>query len=159
MEYNIKITETGNIENNIITKANDEILVNINMVAEGVVWKHYREDGSILQFKVKGEKHAGKSKVKTTQIVDTVKLTSINEFVEYAVTEGRLNQAIENVFTMEGEELDIKKMGLFMKWIMSDIIAEETDTLSDNGLEPKDIGKFVSNKARIWFLEKWNNVK
>jgi len=127
-------------------------------VGEGVVWKHYTEDGSIIQFKVKGEKHAGKSKVKKRQIVDTEKLNTVNDFVDYAVTEGRLNQGIEKVFTMNGEDIDIKKMGPFLKWIMSDIVAEEMDTLKDNNLEPKDVSKQVSNKARKWFLEKWNTL-
>jgi len=127
-------------------------------IGEGVVWKHYTENGSIIQFKVKGDKHAGKSKTKTLQIVDTEKLNSVNDFVEYAVTEGRLNQGIEKVFTMNGEEIDIKKMGNFLKWIMSDIVDEEMDTLIDNKLEPKDVAKQVSNKARKWFLEKWNSL-
>ena len=130
----------------------------ISGVGEGCVWKHHKEDGSVLQFKVKGEKHAGKSKVKKLQIVDVEKLNSVKEFVEYVVTEGRLNQGIEKVFTMNGEDIDIKKMGQFLKWIMSDIVAEEMDTFKENGLEPKDVGKFVSNKARKWFLEKWNKI-
>jgi len=130
----------------------------VSGIGEGIVFKHYKEDGSILQFKVKGEKHAGKNKIKKTQIVDIEKLNSVKEFAEYTVTEGRLNQAIEKVFTMNNEEIDIKKMGAFLKWIMSDIISEETDTLIENGLEPKDVGKQVSNMARKWFLEKWNKV-
>ncbi len=127
-------------------------------IGEGIVWKHYKEDGSVLQFKVKGEKHAGGSKPKKLQIVDTEKLNSINEFVEYVVTEGRLNQAIEKVFTMNGEDIDIRKMGNFLKWVMSDIVSEEIDTLKNNNLEPKDVSKSVSNKARNWFLIKWNNI-
>jgi len=127
-------------------------------IGEGVVYKHYKDDGSILQFKVKGEKHAGGSKPKKLQIVDTEKLNSVNEFVEYAVTESRLNQAIEKVFTANGEEIDIKKMGKFLKWVMSDIVAEEMDTLKNNNLEPKDVSKNVSNKARTWFIVKWNKI-
>ncbi len=126
-------------------------------VGEGIVYKHYKENGSVLQFKVKGEKHAGGSKIKKPQIVDVEKLNSINEFVEYAVTEGRLNQAIEKVFGSE-DAIDIKKMGNFLKWIMSDIVTEEMDTLKSNNLEPKDVGKNVSHKARNWFLVKWNNI-
>lgn len=128
-------------------------------IGEGIVWKHFNENGSVTQFKVKGDKHAGKNKVKKLQIIDTEKLNSINEFVDYVVTEERLNQGIEHVFTMNGEEIDIKKMGAFLKWIMSDIVSEEIDTMKDNNLEPKDIGKYVSNVARKWFLEKWNIIK
>jgi hypothetical protein len=127
-------------------------------IGEGVVYKHYKEDGSVLQFKVKGGKHAGSSKVKKLQIVDTEKLESINEFVDYVVTEERLNQGIEKVFTMNNIDMDIKKMGEYLRWIMSDVVAEEMDTMKDNKLEPKDVGKFVSNRARNWFLKKWNEV-
>jgi hypothetical protein len=130
----------------------------IEGIGEGVVWKFINEDGSISQFKVKGGKHAGKSKVKKTQIVDTEKLNTITEFADYSVTEERLNQGIERVFTNNGEDLDIKKLGVFIKWVMSDILEEEMDVLTDNKLEPKDIGKYISNRCRNWFLEKWNDL-
>jgi hypothetical protein len=163
MEYKIKMFEKGNIETHNILKINDEKTLEIDMIGEGIVWKHYSDYGSIIQFKVKGKKHAGErngknNKVKTLQIIDTEKLNSITEFVEYVVTLERLNQAIEKVFTMNGENIDIKKMGEFLKWIMSDIIAEEMDTMIDNNLEPKDVAKYVSNKAKKWFLIEWNKL-
>jgi hypothetical protein len=127
-------------------------------IGEGIIWKFTHDDGSISQFKVKGDKHAGKSKVKKTQIVDTEKLNSINEFVDYALTEERLNQGIERVFTNNNEDLDIKKLSDLIKWVMNDILEEEMDTLLDNKLEPKDIGKSTANKCRNWFLEKWNKL-
>jgi len=127
-------------------------------IGEGIVWVHQSEDYDTLRFKVKGEKHSS-SKVKKLAPVDTEKLNSINEFLDFAVTENRLNQALEVVFTMNNEDIDIKKMGEFLKWIMSDIIAEESDVLAKSNLEPKDIGKSVSNKARKWFLEKWNKIE
>ena len=126
-------------------------------IGEGVVFKHVEENGSIIQFKSKGKKHSS-SKVKTLAPIDTEKMASIDEFVEYSVTENRLNQAIEQVFTINNEEIDIKKMGQFLKWVSSDIITEEKDTMKESGLEPRDIGKHLSNKARKWFLEKWNTI-
>lgn len=127
-------------------------------IGEGVVWKYYTEDGSILQFKVKGDKHAGKSKVKKTQIVDIEKLNNVNDFIEYSVTEERLNQGIERIFTNKGEDIDIKKLGDFIQYVVRDILTEEVDTLSENNLEPKDVSKVISNNCRNWFLEKWNRV-
>ncbi len=35
---------------------------------------------------------------------------------------------------------------------MKDFIKEESDTLNENNLTPKDVGKYVSNKARLWFM-------
>ena len=83
-------------------------------------------------------------------------LKSIEDFIDYAVTENRLNQGIETVFTQNGEEIDIKKMGAFLKWIATDIFTEEKDAIVASGLEMKQLGKYISNKARIWFLAKWN---
>jgi hypothetical protein len=124
---------------------------------EGIVWKTETSRGTI-RFKVKGEKHSS-SKVKTLASVDTEKVNSIKEFAEYAVTESRLEQGIEKVFTSVNEEIDIIKISNFLKWIVGDIIKEEMDTLKDNGLESKDVTKEISNIARKWFLNKWNLMK
>lgn len=125
-------------------------------IGEGIVWKCDTPKGTI-RFKVKGEKHTS-SKVKTLAPVNTEKVSSIKEFAEYAITESRLNQGIEKVFTSVNQPIDIKKMGDFLKWINSDVIKEEIDTLNDNGLEPKDVNSAISNLARTWFLDKWNNL-
>lgn len=122
----------------------------VSGIGEGIVWRD--ANGNI--FKVKGEKHSS-TKVKKLANVDIEKLNSINEFVDYAVTESRLEQGIDVVFTQPGLDVDIKMLGDFLKWVMRDIISEETDTLVGNGLEPKDIGKGVSTTAREWFKAKY----
>ena len=119
-------------------------------IGEGIVWSYTDEKGATLRFKVKGEKHSS-SKVKTLASVDVEKVASIREFVDYAVTESRFNQAIENVFP-NNEPVDIKKIGEVMKWINGDIIKEESDTLKENNLEPKDVNKYVSAKVREMFM-------
>lgn len=123
-------------------------------IGEGIVWCYQDENGVKYRFKVKGEKHSS-SKVKTLATVDTEKLNSIKEFVEYAVTENRLNQGLEKVFGINGQ-LDITKTGEFLKWVVSDVIKEELDTLADNGLVPKDVTSAISVKGRSWLLEKIN---
>lgn len=118
-------------------------------IGEGIVWScEYK--GVVHRFKVKGEKHSS-SKVKTLAAVDTEKLNSIKEFVEYAVTESRFNQGIEKVFN--NEPIDIKKMGELIKWVVSDIIKEEMDTMSVNKIEPKDVNKYASAKVREMFFK------
>lgn len=119
-------------------------------IGEGIVWSCELK-GNIHRFKVKGEKHSS-SKVKKLASVDTEKITSIKEFVDYAVTESRFNQAIEKIFP-NNEPVDVKKLGDVMRWVVNDIIKEETDTLVQNNLEPKDIGKYVSNKVREMFFK------
>ena len=70
-----------------------------------------------------------------------------------------MQHGIEKVFTSVNKPLDIKEIGNFLKWIVGDVIKEESDTLKDNGLEPKDVNGAISNIARNWFLVKWNDLK
>lgn len=120
-----------------------------NGVGEGIVWKALYQD-SILMFKVKGKKHSV-SKVKTLSPVDIEKLNSIDEFVEYSVTENRLTQGINELGF--GDELTKNSTGDFVRWIANDIIKEESDVLDGNGLAWKDVGSRVSKKASKWFLD------
>ena len=118
-------------------------------IGEGIVWTAEYKD-VVHRFKVKGEKHSS-SKVKTIASVDVEKIDSITEFIEYSVTESRLNQALENVFP-NNQPIDIKKLGDVIRWVVNDIIKEETDTLASNGLEPKDVNKYISNSVRTKFF-------
>lgn len=124
----------------------------ITGVGEGIVWtgeyqRHY------LRFKVKGEKHSV-SKVKTLASVDTEKLRNIEEFADYAVTENRMNQGYDELFTKQEKEASMREMGTFIRWVSSDVIKEEMDTLTENGLTSKDVGKAISQRARTWFINK-----
>lgn len=119
-------------------------------IGEGIVWS-IEFNGVVHRFKVKGEKHSS-SKVKTLAAVDVEKLNSINEFVQYVVTESRFNQGLENTFP-NNEPIDIKKMGDLIRWVVNDVIKEEMDTLVKNGLEPKDVNKYVSSKVREMFFK------
>lgn len=120
-----------------------------NGLGEGAVWTANFQ-GKTYRFKVKGQKHSV-TKVKKLASVDVEKLKSIQEFVDYAVTENRIDQAIE--VTFKGEPIDRKKMGDFLRWIINDVHSEESDTLRENGLEPKDINKYISSRAREMFFK------
>jgi hypothetical protein len=126
----------------------------ISGIGEGIVW----EVEKYGRFKVKGMEHSS-SKVKTLASVDIEKLESIADFVEYAVTENRLNQGIEQVFTINnGAKPDIKKIRNFLTWITSDIAKEENETLKENNLIPEDVEKAVMAKAREWFIDYLKNM-
>lgn len=118
-------------------------------VGEGIVWRA-KTGNDVIRFKVKGEKHSS-SKVKKLASVDIDKVNSINEFVDYVVTENRLNQGIEQVFTTKNIQPDITSTGDFVKWVVGDVIKEEMDTLVESGLEPKEVSGAVSKKASLWF--------
>lgn len=105
-----------------------------------------------LNFKSKGMLHSV-SKVKTIAPVDVEKIKKEQEFIEYAVTENRLNQGLE--YLRENHlELDVKNIGTFIKWIIGDVMKEEIDTIQENGLNEKGVPKLIGNKAKKWFFNK-----
>ena len=120
----------------------------VSGIGEGVVWTA-EWNSQVLRFKVKGEKHSS-SKVKTLASVDVEKVNGAIEFATYTVTDSRFNQAIENVFN--GESVDIKRLGDVIKWVMNDVLKEEIDTMAANNLEPKDVGKYISQKVKEKFF-------
>lgn len=123
----------------------------ISGVGEGVVWRPLDDElvkNKDLWFKVKGEKHSS-SKVRTLASVDPEVAKSINEFVEYVTTESRLDQGIAEV-----GGADLANTGAFLKWLNTDIIKEESDTLAASGIEFKDVAKAISRKAVTYFKSK-----
>jgi hypothetical protein len=115
------------------------------LIGEGVVWStEFR--GSTIRFKVKGEKHSS-SKVKTLAPVDVERMNSIQEFVDSVITPSRLNQGLENV-----PSRDVSNTGAFIKWVVADVIKEESDTMEASGFTTKEVTSKLANAARIWFL-------
>ena len=117
----------------------------VSGIGEGIVWSNLEHR---LRFKVKGEKHSV-TKVKKLAKVDVEKVESMRKFIEYAVTENRLKQAISEVTP----DFDIKKMGDFIRWVYNDVTTEEADTMTENDIDPKSVGKYISNTAREWFMK------
>lgn len=156
---NIPFNEPENVQNDLITltqevEANCPVgkFFGVHGIGEGIVWSPKSTalaQNSGLWFKVKGEKHSV-SKVKTLAEVDPVRLQNMREFVEYAVTENRLEQALGEV------GLDQTKIGEFIAWVSRDINKEEGDVLEANSLTMKDVAKFISNKSRGWYMQKLN---
>lgn len=124
-------------------------------IGEGIVWS-CELNGIVHRFKVKGEKHSV-TKVKTLAAVDVEKLNSIKDFVEYAVTENRLEQAVSTVCGGI-ESADMKNIGDILRWMINDIIKEEMDVMSENNLEPKEVNKYVSQKTKEMFIAKLNST-
>jgi len=124
-----------------------------SLLGEGLVWTPvapaYAYDSGNW-FKSKGTKHSV-SKTKSVVAIDPEKLNSIKEFVEYSVTDNRLLQGVSEV------GLDQKLIGTFIGWINRDINKEEGDVLEASSLSMKDVGKNISNKARVFYLEELNN--
>lgn len=123
----------------------------VSGTGEGIV---FTDETKQYSFKSKGEKHSV-SKVKVIANVDIEKINKIKDFVDYSVTENRLNQGIEYLKEMN-KELDISSMGDFLRWLANDVLKEEQDVISENGLDNdlKAIMKSVSSKGRKWFMDK-----
>lgn len=122
-------------------------------IGEGIVWVT-ELNGVVYRFKVKGEKHAGKSKVKTLSKVDDEKIKKTLEIAEKVTPTWRLAQMLETACDfMNGGTLDRSKLGEYIKLVMADVIKEDMDLLVEAGLEPKDIGKYVSEIARRYFFD------
>jgi hypothetical protein len=124
-------------------------------VGEGIVWRCVEDPSPDLWFKVKGEKHSA-SKVKTLAAVDTDALASIQAFVTQTVTEARLQQGLQNLVREQRKPFDMTSIGDFIRWIHSDVIKEETDTLEASGIDPKKLGGPIAQVAKRWYVTRMN---
>lgn len=118
-------------------------------VGEGIVFTATYENKR-YQFKSKGLKHTV-SKVKTIASIDVDNVNGVNTFVDYSLTENRLNQAIERVFTMNNIKPSFDKIPVFVSWVVKDILAEEKDTIEKNNLLEKDVTKEIGKRTVTWF--------
>jgi hypothetical protein len=124
-----------------------------NTIGEGIVWS-CELNGIVYRFKVKGDKHAGKSKVKTLKVVDNDKIMKCLDIADQVTPTWRLAQMLEQTFDfMNGGLMDRTKLGVFIKAVTTDILKEESLVLEEAGLEPKDIGKYVSDISKKYFFE------
>ena len=131
-------------------------LFGVSGVGEGVVWTAYYGVERLL-FKVKGEKHSS-SKVKTLAQADPEKMQSIYDFVDYAATVNRVDQAMKEVGFVVGTTLTKSNTPDVLRWIANDIITEESEILKASNIEWKDVAKEVSDRARRIFFEKLDNL-
>jgi hypothetical protein len=122
-------------------------------VGEGIVWTPIEPEynSSKFWFKVKGSKHSS-SKVKILAPVDTEKLENMKNFIEYAVTENRLQQGIEKLRERGLDPID-KNTGEFLRWVVGDVTKEEIDTIVESGLDLKQVNVAVSKAAREWYFK------
>lgn len=129
----------------------------VSGIGEGIVWAcaHPDYSDSRFMFKCKGEKHSV-TKVKTLASVDTEKINNIKEFIEMVVTENRLNQGLDYLKEQK-LEIDVKNTGTFLRWLYNDIVKEESDTIANSGLDPKDIGSAISSAGKTWYFKILNN--
>lgn len=122
-------------------------------VGEGIVWipigdRFGRTD---LYFKTKGEKHRNTGGKGVRIPIDPQVLAGVATFVEYAVTENRLQQGLDVLAEM-GLPVEMKSMGDFLRWVGNDVKRECAAELEASGLEWKRVAKSVNAKARTFFI-------
>jgi hypothetical protein len=105
------------------------------------------------RFKVKGELHAGVSKVKTLKQVDDAKLQLVNEIANQVTPGWRLAQFYTALQKEPNEILERSKIGEYIKLVIADVVKEDLDIITDAGLEIKDVSGKISGIARDYFFE------
>lgn len=119
-------------------------------LGEGIVFTG-EWNGKNYRFKAKGEKHETVNIKEKIEIAPEL-VASHTAFAEYAVGEGRLEQAITAVCGDRAPS--IKDTGMVIKWICTDVLKEEGDTITTNGYTWKDVQGYVSAQARKLFMKK-----
>jgi len=123
-------------------------------IGEGIVFSKLMEDGVRHIFKSKGEKHSGKSKVKTLKKVDNEKINKIIEVAEKVTPSWRLEQMLSETFDfINGGHIDRSKLGDYIRAVINDVIKEDSEVISDAGLSPKDVNKCISQISRDYFFD------
>ncbi|AYV76636.1 MAG: RNA ligase [Terrestrivirus sp.] len=128
---------------------------------EGIVWhldknnKNNKNDNFSLVFKSKSESFLPSTLNKMPK-PDNIKNdnTIVDIFIMNTLTEYRLNQGID--YTKEmlyPEQLTTKTMGIFLKWIVEDILREESDTIEEYNLKEDELKKLIPQKAKRWFIQ------
>lgn len=133
-------------------------LFDISGVGEGVVYHANYKDKHFI-FKVKGEKHSV-SKVKKLASVNPEEVKAINDFIDYAVTENRLQQGLEVVATdnnVDQNDLEFNHISGFVKFMVADIMREEADTIKANNLPEKDLISQIKAKSSKFYRDFMQN--
>jgi len=127
----------------------------VNSTGEGIVWRCIEEgyNNSGFWFKVKDERHSN-SKVKNLATVDVERINSINELGKRLAHNGRLEQGLDAVFGVgEDRDIDIKKTGVFIQWVMKDIFKEDLEVIAASGFNGREINSHVAKIARDFLLK------
>lgn len=170
-KYNIKI-DFNNLEDaqhileKYVTEVENECPVTKALgqtgIGEGIIFKHYFEDGTRFIFKVKGEKHSvSKNREKIPIKVHDEKLT---DFVENTVTENRFNQSLEYLYEINPELETYKKkykmndVSRIIEWMYNDIFREERDVILENNYEYKILYSEIARRVVKMFKNKINGI-
>lgn len=126
---------------------------------EGLVFTyHPLEPTNILHhFKVKGQSHVIVKNERVERIPNE-KVARIGAFVEYAVTEARLDQGLEYLKEML-IPVEAESTGKYIKWVVQDVLKEESDKLEDMDLKETDIKFRLTKAVRLGWTTRLREVQ
>lgn len=132
-------------------------IYSFDLIGEGIVWRCVTPGftSSSHTFKVKGEKHQT-SRVKTLNPIDVELMASQKAFIDSVVTPARLEQGLYNLVREQLLPFEMTSMGAYIRWVYNDTIKEEADNIVANQYDPKKLGKPISERARQFFIQKYN---
>ena len=110
------------------------------------------EDFYNWSFKIKTEAHSVNKSSKSV-ITKAEASKDVLDFVDRFVTSARLEQAVSELGG--DDEMDMTKMGDFLKWMGQDVKKESVDELEASDLEWKNVSKHLTNKSRMWFMNRY----
>jgi len=124
----------------------------VSGVGEGIVFRCV--DVPEIVFKSKGDKHAV-SRVKKLNPVDTEETELILNFVQGTVTEARLEQGL-TYLSENGMEKIPQNIGHFLRWVVGDVLKEESWRLDDiekeRPINRKKVNVEITTLAKRWSL-------
>ena len=115
---------------------------------EGIVYTFHPSEPTdrLYHFKVKGPSHQIVRKEKLFKIPPGL-ASSVAAFIEYAVTEARLDQGIAYLEEMNIPVKD-ESTGKYIAWVVKDVFKEETHTMEKMRLQEKDVKSQLSKTVR-----------
>lgn len=121
-------------------------------IGEGIVWVCEDPVFGDICFKTKGLKHVGTQKVGGRLSIAPEILASRDAFADTVLTDARLEQGFD-LLRAEHGEVTANHVGSFLKWVGTDVLKEESDTLEASGLNRKDVMNTVNRRAKTWFIK------
>lgn len=128
----------------------------IDGLGEGIVWIPVDDHwgNSDLYWKSKGAKHKEVKRAQRNKpSLDPEVISSVEKFVEFAVTEPRLHKGVDYLVEM-GEPIEMRSVGHFIKWVSKDVERECAAELEANDLKWKQVSKAVGARAKEFFTER-----
>jgi len=127
----------------------------VSGLGEGIVWIGKtilpNNDPLRIVFKTKGIKHKI-SETKKVVSVSAEVTSSIEEFITYAVTKNRVDQAITTILGQGSNDRPMNKFKDILFWVYEDIQKEESDVLLSNNLTWDQVKNSVSPKVKELYL-------